>query len=494
MQLLEQRSTLPAYLLQLLLNKSKEGRKEKRRRRKKKNRREDKKRTTKKPNSISRLGVGPRMDVTNDWDVDYWYPLIPKETTFETLFLPLTREQMHGMISEDERDEELARSVGELIERLGGGAFVRLSSLSPKDAVKRDPKGLCELLKSRLTPAVLEGDYVNELLAINTAQYLACKVCNGREAMALFRRSDRIRNHLRNRLESGGATPRISIVVRRWMDIEPQFEFRAYVCGGRIVALSHYYKFLFVPAILLNSERILHSIVNFHKTKVVLPDLERYVCDFYVNPLGFDEVHCIELNPWAPNTSSALFTWDRLNELAAQTETPLLPEFAFLRAPIPNAATVISPFWRALLALARGQQGHQQERIEDVAQAKRLTKLAKKEIRAQSLVSQWHDGAISLLKVIQTRGFVTCPDLLCLGWPLINQSSVARDYTVPSCLFLLWGLSCNKKAVPPSSSPILSDAIWACARYLSQHGDLHHTIHNQAVWLKKELVGIEITN
>ena len=235
---------------------------------------------------------------TLDWDVDYWYELLEPGVTFEMEFLALNKDELRALAGADDSSSclvGLAERINVSIGRLGGAAFVRLSSLSPKDAVRKNPQHLVSLVQTALQGCA-EGDFVHELLAINRAQYLATKVTNGDEAMKLFCNSDRIKRHLQHR----DSLARISVVVRRWADIEPEMEFRGYVSGGKLVALSHYFKFLFTPAIVLNASKIMQSIVVFQESKIHIP-LDKYVCDFYCNVKSF-KVTCIELNPWAPNT------------------------------------------------------------------------------------------------------------------------------------------------------------------------------------------------
>jgi hypothetical protein len=79
----------------------------------------------------------------------------------------------------------LREQVEEAIEALGGAAFVRISTLSPKDAVKWQSEKLKGLLEAELEGAAA-GDEDAEIIAINMACCLACRVTNGAEAMDLL--------------------------------------------------------------------------------------------------------------------------------------------------------------------------------------------------------------------------------------------------------------------------------------------------------------------
>jgi hypothetical protein len=419
-----------------------------------------------------------------EWDVEFWYELLEPGATFETILISLSMKEIEALAFPAANElivASLRERVGEVIEKLGGSAFIRLSSLSPKDAVKTNPKRLVELLElsSCAGNYVQEGDYVQELLAINRAQYEATRVSSGTEAIWMFQNSERCQRHLQNRLLDKTEL-RISLVVRRWAQIAPEMEFRGYVSDGQLVALSHYYKFLFTPAILLKAERVFEAVCSFFEKNIRSIPLQQFVCDFVVDRNTF-AVQCIELNPWAPNTSSALFAWDEIELLRRNKGKP---EFRFLRQPLPDAATRISPFWRTVLAIARaekGQAGVPPHRVASVAAIAALLKRAKKKARQMDNTLNWPNNVESLIEQVEQRGFVTCPDLLCLGWKVLFVSGEA-NFLVPTALFLLWGLSFTSK------QRALAQACWKSAEYLVQTGkdeaELNNLIHNQHTWMK----------
>jgi hypothetical protein len=307
-----------------------------------------------------------------------------------------------------------------------------------KDAVKKNPQRLIELLR--------------DLFTVKTVTL--CMSCLPSIVLNIW------------------PVSRISLVVRRWANIEPEMEFRGYVSNGKLVALSHYYKFLFTPAVAINADRILKSVREFQEAHIKIP-LERYVCDFYVDPKTFSAT-CIELNPWAPNTSSALFSWDELNDLSgAKSYT----KFRFLQQPLSNAMSQVSPFWRAVLAIARGNG------LEDAKCTPPIRvvfpRFSSNSENSRSLQFSWPSMDLTLmLAEIEKRGYVTGAELSCLGWKLMMSGG---NFVAPTILFLLWSLSFKDKSV------LLQNSVWKCAKYLVStvhQQKLDNSVHNQIVWLK----------
>eukprot|EP01127_Copromyxa_protea_P022613 TRINITY_DN8208_c0_g1_i2.p1 TRINITY_DN8208_c0_g1~~TRINITY_DN8208_c0_g1_i2.p1 ORF type:complete len:584 (-),score=135.50 TRINITY_DN8208_c0_g1_i2:21-1772(-) len=269
------------------------------------------------------------LDVLRNWipqdptDVEVWYPYL-QQHTFNTRFVPLSYEHARVLTRFHENDmkagdedviQELTKRVDKCIRGFKvKAAFVRLSTLSPKDATLLQSAKLFKLMKEQLEGVPINDQSV-EICRINHAIYLASKVSSGIEAMELFRLSNRVAGHLKNRLEKTEKKKWcMNIVVREWSTIRPEFEFRTFVFGKRITAITHYYKFLFVEEIVLYEKKIAELILDYFENSIVgLVPLENYVIDFTVDPhTGFIKV--IELNPWCDAASAALFDWENEEE------------------------------------------------------------------------------------------------------------------------------------------------------------------------------------
>jgi len=204
--------------------------------------------------------------------------------------------------------------------------FVRLSTLSPKDATRNEAEALINLLKEELQKYGLatkpEGDknipknaystpetVVQEIISLNKCVYLLCKVKTGKEAMKMMINSDRV-HALLNRKREEDKHFRMSIVLREWMDFEPEFEFRCFISKGKITAITHYYKFLYVEEIVKNKIKIEKSMITYLKETVQpLVRIDSYICDLALLDRVNYQYIVIELNPYAENTSSGLFDW-----------------------------------------------------------------------------------------------------------------------------------------------------------------------------------------
>jgi hypothetical protein len=412
------------------------------------------------------------MEGSREWDVEEWYGAVER-LTFPTLFVALCEPAIRAVVAEDRGSlTELQEELQAAVDALGGSVFVRLSSLSPKDAVKKTPARLVELLRPQLETCVA-GDYTRELLAINRTCYLACRVDSGAAALDLLLASERCRRHLDSRMDEKQV--RVNVVVRRWQHIRPEYEFRGYVAGKRLVALSHYYKFLYCPEIVLHANAIRTSVARFFEEHGASIPLEDFVCDFYCDPEEEGKVSIIELNPWAPNTSSALFDWDAdLTPLRNSPPREML--FRYLEQPLPNAASLISPFWRALLAVARGEGSIDAPAIAASDKAVRKAKrLCREAARGLKLVDGTSDIA-QLEQVVCKRQFVTCADLQILSARAVMSGG--SDFSVPTAVFCLYAVA---RFGPKRES------FGAALHYLSARTDLEELFHNARLLMKGPL-------
>ncbi len=134
----------------------------------------------------------------------------------------------------------------------------------------------------------------------------------------------------------------------------------------------------------------------------------------------------------------------------------------------------ISPFWRALLAIARGHDGKSlKTTLPSVRQISAFIKLLKKS--SQELQFLWPDSDLTIfLSEVEKRGYVTGSELAII---LGNVMFSGGNFVAPTCLFLLWALSFKKKKQ-------LKPAIWKCAEFLVQEQDIEIVVRNQLVWLK----------
>jgi hypothetical protein len=96
-------------------------------------------------------------------------------------------------------------------------------------------------------------------------------------------------------LKTGGEDFTMQVVVREWVDILPEYEYRGFAAGGKLNALTQYYKACFVPQMVPRKQEIAAKILAlFEEVKDLIP-VTNYVIDFAVTP---DRVYIVELNHW----------------------------------------------------------------------------------------------------------------------------------------------------------------------------------------------------
>lgn len=128
------------------------------------------------------------------YDMASWYPLV-EEHTFRSVLIALDADAS-------------AERIDDAIARVGGDAFFKLSSVSPKDLCHNAP-----------------GE---------RPSYAALRVRSAAAVFDLLERSRRLQN---SRAFNRGT----ALVLREWIDgLDSRFEFRCFVFDGRLTAISQY--------------------------------------------------------------------------------------------------------------------------------------------------------------------------------------------------------------------------------------------------------------
>ena len=107
-----------------------------------------------------------------------------------------------------------------------------------------------------------------------------------------------------------------NIIIRKWVSIKPQNEFRAFIFDNKFVAMSQYNYVIKFAQIIRNKNIFCELIQNFWKTKcenILSKKYDKYIIDFAVmngnNDDKKEEIIVIELNPYETDTDSLLFDW-----------------------------------------------------------------------------------------------------------------------------------------------------------------------------------------
>ena len=293
-----------------------------------------------------------------DFDVESWYPILESET-FTTRFIPMspsiarafvnyyqTRYNSKNLLTS--ADLEHIRCIeSELEQNISGGAFVRLSSRSPKDGNPLDGERFDRVYQDELRrlqedhPAEMEsseGRANLQFIAFSAAQSQCLKVTTAPEALSLILSSERAFFDLLEALDCQEAKEIIDhsvqhhqwnehIIIRQWNDrLDHAMEFRCFVYQSELTAISqynHYCKFNHLQDAVL-VEQVKSIIIGYWQTTLRDRLCEKY--SNYVIDLGLireDGFRCvvIEMNPFESTTGASLFDWNTDHEqLTGQTD------------------------------------------------------------------------------------------------------------------------------------------------------------------------------
>ena len=264
------------------------------------------------------------------FDIDVWDPRL-KAFTFPSYFLPLKRSEAAAIVrfyqyNNNIRPAELDGGDVAVLRRLqgriqttldahfprGDTAFVRMCGRSPKDGDPLDPSRVMSAYEAAKRELVSAGgrddDVMTRLLAIARTSVLS--VTSAEETMSLLLSSERVFSDLRDWLAWGEPE---QIVFRQW---EPamtyDFEFRVFVCGGAVTAISQYDHYGVYPHLTPLKARIQRALLAYWTTMHAAVGLQEYVAD-YAFLKGDDEdsdrVVLIEISPFMTCTGSAMFKW-----------------------------------------------------------------------------------------------------------------------------------------------------------------------------------------
>ena len=351
--------------------------------------------------------------------LDTWYNGSLKEYTFETEFVELSETEIDAMVkgsqfldiekplSSDQQLalDELEKRLDTAIGKFGGtGAFVKLSTRSPKDAIfyRNDVDFVTEIRLAVVNELEIEGQMaaasfqrtrsfrksgtiekpkseedngsiprsllrqksengafdvnpVHEepfknaaLRAFTRVMSTRNQVKNGKEAMYLLRHSLRIKEDLQqlntwNKI----AGLNVSISVRKWESVvarHPGMEFRGFVYDNKLNAVSQYDDVVYYPNVVRYKEVICTRIKAFFEqhVKEALQEHKNYVVDFFVGP---EKVFLIEINPFHNGAEACLFTWREHREVFMNGPF----EFRVVESPQDDCLTALHATWQKQL-------------------------------------------------------------------------------------------------------------------------------------------------
>jgi hypothetical protein len=274
-----------------------------------------------------------KAHILDTYSVQQWYPSFAA-LTFPTSFLSLSENDIRALLHSFSHPGEmqqigLLENLAEEVEQLKlttgcKHVFVRLGSISPKDAVFSMSKLKQALLERMEEGAVSPLDANQRLIlfqdlahnCLKVERFLALsnqQVETAEEALALLTSSSRVWSDLMNFLGSGLST---CIAVRAWREFEISEEFRAFVSDkGEITGIGQYYHFLNFGFPGGHEEKVKEVILRFFDQELKTKIEAHCPCiiDLVVQQTG--EVTLLELNPWGRGTGAGLFNWDKDKEV-----------------------------------------------------------------------------------------------------------------------------------------------------------------------------------
>ncbi|CAM6129597.1 unnamed protein product [Calypogeia fissa] len=200
---------------------------------------------------------------------------------------------------------ELEGDVKASIEKLGGSVFPKLNWSAPKDTSW-----------------------------ISTTGNLKCK--NFGEVLLLLKASDSVVHDLCHAFDGCEDKAReqpeeIVLALRKWYDLRPEREFRAFVFGKVLVGICQREVTGFYPALVGCVDEFEFAMADFfHEYIRDQFDAENYTFDCYVTKDG--TVKLLDFNPWAGSTLPLLFSWEELEENYATTSAEIARVSAHMRA------------------------------------------------------------------------------------------------------------------------------------------------------------------
>lgn len=186
------------------------------------------------------------------------------------------------------------------------GAFIRLDTRSPKDAIFHTIH-FHRLLKEN---SIFASTPSQKLLRFYQVLHNSMKIIDADTAMDLLLMSDRVAQDLRQ-CQNMNLFPTF-IVIRQFSPaLKPEFEFRLFVWDGVLTACSAYHKHLYIPHLHLNKTKLASVIKNYwelHINPKLGTRYHRYTLDLVVVPTGADyDITVIELNHPPPVADTCLF-------------------------------------------------------------------------------------------------------------------------------------------------------------------------------------------
>eukprot|EP01124_Arcella_intermedia_P009398 TRINITY_DN16132_c0_g1_i1.p1 TRINITY_DN16132_c0_g1~~TRINITY_DN16132_c0_g1_i1.p1 ORF type:complete len:246 (+),score=54.86 TRINITY_DN16132_c0_g1_i1:367-1104(+) len=229
-----------------------------------------------------------------------------------------------------------------------GAVFVKTSSRSAKDAPTTKAR-LVELYHKYLSQFEDKSDN-SKMISLLKAQIDSFMIKTGQEVLDSFTRSERIYQDMMLALEHPQRFKQ-NFVIRKWYTIEPDMEFRGFVCNSKLTAVSQYHHLVHFPRLLQEKKEIMERILEFwpkvHVNLQSHPLLNgKYIIDFAFCGEDQSVIKIIEINPFLDTTDSCLFSWVKERQLLENGNPSGNTEFRFREKEMKGSLSMISDWWK----------------------------------------------------------------------------------------------------------------------------------------------------
>eukprot|EP01087_Luapelamoeba_hula_P016383 TRINITY_DN5034_c2_g1_i1.p1 TRINITY_DN5034_c2_g1~~TRINITY_DN5034_c2_g1_i1.p1 ORF type:complete len:344 (+),score=66.96 TRINITY_DN5034_c2_g1_i1:114-1145(+) len=297
-------------------------------------------------------------------NLENWYPDL-KDVTFGTVFEDLSQEEARAIVQEyaarkktNNTQTPLPSILTNLAKRIDDamtpfkaeGAFVRLSTRSPKDAglAQDETMRLFNAEVAALGPDGLTDENLR-LIALFKASTQCLKVTTGEQALTLILSSERSNEDLLLALEFPKSWD-MKVIIREWVTIDPSMEFRGFVRDKKFTALSQYFHIVYFANLTAEGvrDRLHQQMAECFEQIKDRVQVSNFIIDFAV--VG-SRVYVIELNPFNDyegcGTDPCLFNWKTDREIV-DGDKPF--EFRIRETPF-DVKPLVMVDWRAIIAV-----------------------------------------------------------------------------------------------------------------------------------------------
>ena len=197
---------------------------------------------------------------------------------------------MDTWLNDDEEEKQWYLQISERLQKTmdqafpnNDGFFAKTSSRSAKDACifKRD---FLDLYKNELSKSSDPSQENSRIIALLTAAFIALRVKCASDVLTMFVISERIYQDMLLATEAQNPSADLfkeNIILRPFIPIDIDMEFRGFVFQQRLTCLSQYNSLIYSPRLCQEKDVILEKMTSFFN-QMVKPKLNAYKSSDYV--------------------------------------------------------------------------------------------------------------------------------------------------------------------------------------------------------------------